>query len=300
MKKLNDLWLKFKKWSEVNLLGYLIVSIVKIIFIFLTFLLLYYILFIIGPFKDEPNSSVSDSTITNNNCNVAGINLHGQLVTYIPLHSENDSSSDFNYDTVSSENIVEAIKQANDNENIKAIILEINSSGGSPVASEEIAEAVRNSEKPVVGLIRQTGASGAYWAVSTADKIFASKNSDIGSIGVTSSYLSNVGKNKKDGYTYEQLSAGKFKDSGSVDKPLTKEEKALFMRDINIIYENFVEAVAQNRNIPIAKVKSFSDGSTFLGEKAKELGLIDEIGSLPEVESYLQETTGEKPEICWQ
>ncbi len=299
MKKLNDLWLKFKKWSEVNFLGYLIVSIVKVICIFILFILLYYLLFIIGPFKDESSSSVSDSTV-NNNCNVAGINLHGSLVTYIPLHSENDSSSDFNYDTVSSENIVQAISQANDNENIKAIILEINSSGGSPVASEEIAEAVKNSGKPVVGLIRQIGASGAYWAVSTADKIFASKNSDIGSIGVTSSYLSNVRKNNKDGYTYEQLSAGKFKDSGSVDKPLTKEEKVLFMRDINIIYQNFIEAVSQNRNIPIEKVKNFSDGSTFLGEKAKEFGLIDEIGSLPEVESYIQETTGVKPEICWQ
>ena len=137
MKKLNENWLKFKKWSENNLLGYLIVSIVKVICIFILFLLLYYFLFIIGPFKDESSSSVSDFTV-NNNCNVAGINLHGSLVTYIPLHSENDSSSDFNYDSVSSENIVQAISQANDNENIKAIILEINSSGGCPVASEEI------------------------------------------------------------------------------------------------------------------------------------------------------------------
>jgi protease-4 len=151
-----------------------------------------------------------------------------------------------------------------------------------------------------VGLIRETGASAAYWAISSADKIFASKNSDVGSIGVTMSYLSNVEKNKKDGYTFEQVSIGKYKDSGYPNKPLTSEEKALFLRDSNIIYENFVKAVSQNRKIPINKVKGFADGSTVLGEKAKSLSLINEIGGIDEVEKYLEEVIGEKPEICWQ
>jgi protease-4 len=71
------------------------------------------------------------------------------------------------------------------------------------------------------------------------------------------------------------------------------------MRDVNIIYQNFIKDVAQNRNIPIDKVSSMADGATVLGLKGKELGLIDEIGGLPEVEQYLEKTTGEKPEICW-
>ena len=299
--KINELWLSFRKWSDINIFGYLIGSIVKIILIVIVFTTLFYSLFIIGPFKDDSSvdSALSDSdNTTDENCTVTGINLHGILVTYIPNHAENDSL--FNYDSVSSENIMGAIKDANANPNIKAIVIEVDSGGGSPTAGDEIANAVKNSEKPVVAFVREVGASSAYWAISSADKIFASKNSNVGSIGVTSSYLSNVSKNAKDGYTYEQISVGKYKDSGSPDKPLTQEERDLFMRDNLIVYQNFIEAVSKNRNIPIGKVKSFSDGATVLGVKAKELDLIDTIGGISEVEQYLEETTGEKPDICWQ
>ncbi|KKR69830.1 MAG: Signal peptide peptidase SppA, partial [Parcubacteria group bacterium GW2011_GWF1_40_6] len=225
-------------------------------------------------------------------------NLHGELKTYLPNHAENDSF--FNYDSVSSEDITGKIKLANEDSNIKAIIVEVDSFGGSIVGGEEIDNAVKNSDKPVIALIRDIGASASLWAISSADRIYASENSTIGSIGVTSSYMSNAKKNEKDGITYEALSSGKFKDSGSPDKELTNEERALILRDINLAFNNFVKAISLNRNIDIEKVKANADGSTFLGNKAKELGLIDEIGGLPEVEQYLEETTGEKPEICWQ
>ena len=109
-----------------------------------------------------------------------------------------------------------------------------------------------------------------------------------------------MGKNQKDGYVYEQLSSGKYKDTGSPDRPLSYDERQLLMRDVNIMFENFVEAVSKNRNVPIGKVRVFADGSTVLGEKAKGLGLVDSIGGIDEVEKYLEETKGEKPEICWQ
>jgi signal peptide peptidase SppA len=230
-------------------------------------------------------------------CNLSGINLHGSLLTYIPEHAEGDTY--FDYDVTSSEDVLWYIDEANNNEDVKAIVIEVDSYGGSPVAGEEISNAVKNSGKPVVAFIREVGASAAYLAVSSADKIFASKNSDVGSIGVTMSYLNNVEKNKNEGYAYENLSIGKYKDSGTPDKSLTEEERKLFLRDLNIIYENFVEEISTNRNIPVEKVRSFADGSTVLGEKAKELGLIDEIGGIYEVQKYLEETIGEKPEICW-
>ncbi len=302
-KKINDLWMRSRQWSQSSMVGDITVSTIRVVFTATILFIIFYGLFAIGPFRDKDDlsqdSSLSDSSdTTNENCTVTGINLHGQLLTYVPNHAENDSL--FNYDVVASEYIIEIIKQANKDEKIKAIIIESDSPGGSPVAGEEIANAIKNSEKPVVALIRELGSSAAYWAISSADKIFASKNSNVGSIGVTSSYLNNVVKNKKDGYTYEQLSAGKYKDSGSADKPLTIEEKEIFMRDINIIYENFIEAVSQNRNIPIDKVRSFADGATVMGATAKERGLIDAIGGINEVEKYLEEITGEKPEICWQ
>lgn len=232
------------------------------------------------------------------NCSVLGINLHGTLLTYIPPKNENDSFEDT--DVVASEEINYLIRQANEDPDIKAIIIEVDSSGGWPVAGEEISRTLKNSTKPVVAVIRQSGLSASYWAVSSAEHIFASKNSDVGSIGVTSSYLENVGKNKKDGTDYVQLIAGKYKDAGNPDKPLTEEEKQLFIRDLNIIHKNFIGDVSTYRDIALADVQKIADGSSVLGEQAMKLGLIDEIGGLREAEKYLEEKIGEKPEVCWQ
>lgn len=188
------------------------------------------------------------------NCSVLGINLHGTLLTYIPPKNENDSLT--NTDVVASEDVDYSIRQANDDPKIKAILIEVDSSGGLPVAGSEIASTIKDSGKPVVAVIRQSGLSAAYWAISSAGHIFASKNSDVGSIGVTQSYLDNVGKNKKDGSDYVQLIAGKYKDAGNPDKPLTDEEKQLFIRDLNIIHKNFIADVADNRGMSVLRPKN--------------------------------------------
>jgi len=286
---------KLRNFLYGTVIGNIIVLVIILSFVYgLVFLVRKYN----NPFLDSASSISDSSDTTDEGCTVIGINLHGSLLTYIPEHAEGDT--EFDYDVVGSENIVYSINQANANPGIKAIVVEVDSSGGLPVAGEEIAFALKNSEKPTVAFIRSTGASASYLAISSVDKIFASKYSDVGSIGVTMSYLNNVAKNKKDGYAFEQLSAGKFKDSGSSDLPLTKEEKDLFMRDINIMYGDFIKEVSVNRNIPIEEVRKFADGSTVLGEKAKELKMIDEIGGFPEVEKYLEGIIGEKPSICWE
>jgi len=246
------------------------------------------------------DSSLSDSNsdTADTNCNVQGINIHGSVVTYTSNDSYNDNDKVM-YDQTSADSVLYYINNAQEKDNIKAIVVEVDSPGGSPVAGEEISNAIKNSNKPVVAYIRDLGASAAYWAISSADRIFASKNSNVGSIGVTQSYLSNVGNNQKNGYSYVQLSSGKYKDTGSPDKVLTTDEKSLLLRDINIMYENFVKAVSENRGLTVKAVKSFADGSTVLGTKAKELGMIDSIGGLPEVQNYLETKIGEKPDICW-
>ncbi|MEK9185858.1 MAG: S49 family peptidase [Patescibacteria group bacterium] len=230
-------------------------------------------------------------------CNALGINLHGSLYTYLPLQGEGGFTEDT--DVVSSEDILYYLDEANRDENIKAIIVEVDSLGGWPVAGEEVANALKNSPKPTVAFIRQAGTSAAYWAASGAERVFASKNSDVGSIGVTQSYLDNVIKNQKEGLGFVELAAGKYKDTGNPDKTLTAEEKALLIRDLNITHENFISAVAENRGLSIEAVRKIADGSSVLGEKAKTLGLIDEIGGLVEVEEYLSEKIGEQTEICW-
>jgi signal peptide peptidase SppA len=263
--------------------------------------------YILGSYFYNESSPGDTPTTESGNCNVQGINLHGTIVTYNSNDSYDDQGN-LMYDQTSSEDVAWYIKNANNNPDIKAIVIEVDSGGGSPVGGEEISNAVKNSKKPVVAFIRDIGASAAYLGISSADRVFASVNSNVGSIGVTQSYLSNVGKNQKEGVAYIELTSGKYKDTGAPDKVLTYDEKTLLLRDINIMFENFVKAVAQNRGLTIKAVKSFADGSTVMGERAKELGMIDEIGGINEVEKYLEgvindkveSLINDKVEVCWQ
>jgi protease-4 len=246
---------------------------------------------------DETETILTED-YSDENCNVSGITIHGDIYTYVPTDKDLNNIEGYE-DSTSSESVNYYIQQAENDPKIKAILVEVDSYGGYPVAGEEIATDIKLASKPVITFIRSAGTSAAYWAISTADRVFASNNSDVGSIGITMSYLQNVKKNKKDGLEYIQLSSGKFKDSGSPDKAITDEEKSIFQRDLKILYENFIKAVSLNRNIPIEKVRAIADGSSVLGEKAKELGLIDEIGGYNEARKYIEEKIGEKVEVCW-
>ncbi|MFH1402251.1 MAG: S49 family peptidase [Patescibacteria group bacterium] len=222
-------------------------------------------------------------------CNVAIIDIKG----FIDIEEYEEGN-------VGSSDIVWAIENADQSKNIKAIILDIDSGGGYPIAGEEISNALSRADKPTIALIRGVGASAAYWAAVGTDRIFASANSDVGSIGATMSYIDYAKQNQLDGLTYNSLSSGKFKDTGDPDKGLNYEEKQYFMRDINILADNFIKAVAEKRGLSIGEVETLADGSTVLGEKALEVGLIDEIGDLYAVRQYLSDLIGEEAVICWE
>lgn len=225
-------------------------------------------------------------------CNIAGINLHGDLWTYLPeeLYSQ---------DYASAEDIYAALTEAEENPQILGVLLEVDSYGGLPVAAEELSNKIRSMQKPVVAVIRGAGASAGYWVASSADRVFASELSDIGSIGVTMSYLDVSKLNQNEGYTWNSLSTGKFKDSGNDQKPLTAEERALFERDIKLTFEKFIATVAENRRLSTEKVRTLADGSTMMGRQALANGLIDEIGFMPEAEKYLKGALAVEPVVCW-
>jgi protease-4 len=230
--------------------------------------------------------------------NVAGIELHGEVVTYIAPANTDDTGATTT-DQTASEDVVWAIKDADQDANIKSILLEIDSRGGSPIAGEEIATALKLATKPTVVLIRQSGDSAAYLAATGSKMIFASENSDVGSIGVTMSYLDYSKQNESAGVTYQQLSSGQFKDTGDPDKVLTEAERKYLERDIVIMKDNFIGAVSRNRQIPIDEVRTLADGSSMLGQMALDKRLIDRLGGMPEVESYLREQNNADPVICW-
>jgi len=231
-------------------------------------------------------------------CNVQGIFLRGDMYTYIPTDLDGYPLEGYE-GAVSSEEISYLIGEAEYDDNIRAILIEVDSYGGSPLAGEEISNDIKYATKPVVVYIRESGVSAAYLAISSADQIFASKMSNVGSIGVTMSYLDYSSQNRQQGISFVQLSTGKFKDSGSPDKPITQEEKNLFMRDLNIMQDIFIQSVSENRNISIEEVKSIADGSSVLGEQAIELGLIDQIGDYYSAGDYISELIGEEVSDCW-
>lgn len=239
-------------------------------------------------YSNEPIECPEDS-------NVALINIHGEIVTYL---TESFSEESEDLDIVSSEEIVKYIDEIEEDNNIKALIVEIDSYGGYPVASEEIMNALKRIEKPTIAVIREGAVSGAYLIATGADKIYASEASDVGGIGVTMSYLDYSQQNNQEGIIYQQLSSGKFKDSGDPNKALSKEEKELYMRDINILHNIVVQRIAENRKLDIGKVQKLADGSTMLGQAAKENGLIDEIGDIYDVKEWIRGELKIEPKIC--
>src|SRR3989338_3973037 len=149
--------------------------------------------------------------------NVAMIKIEGIILG-------TDNSGVIFDDSVYSLDIVDLIEEADENPRIRAIIFQINSPGGSAVASEEIANAVRKTNKTTVAWIRESGASGAYWIASSTDYIVANRVSITGSIGVFGSYLDFSGLMADHNITYRRLVAGKYKDLGSPLREMTEEE----------------------------------------------------------------------------
>ncbi len=225
-------------------------------------------------------------------CDVAYVPLRGVMTTYL---SPDESSST---DATASEDVTYAIDTAESDPSITAIILAVDSPGGSPVAGEEIAFALKRSAKPTVALIRDMGDSAAYLAATGADKIFASAFSDVGSIGITSSYLDQSQYNKDQGYTYNQLSIGAYKDMFDPEKMMTSAEKALVMQQLDVYYQQLLREIATNRKLAVDEIKKLSDGRSYTGSQALESKLIDEVGGIQEVREYLNNVLGYAPTIC--
>ncbi len=201
-------------------------------------------------------------------------------IVIIPINgiiATSSSGLPFESSNANVDGILKELKRAKEDSSIKAVILDINSPGGTVVASKELANAVKNLNKPSVAVIREVGASGAYWIASSANEIIADELSITGSVGVISSYLQFDELMQKYGITYERLIAGKYKDLGTPYKNLTLEERNILQSKLDKIHEVFLNDVKKNRKI--TDVNKISTGEFFLGLEAKDLGLIDKFGN---------------------
>ena len=210
-----------------------------------------------------------------------GIDVSPKIVV-LPIKGEIqfDGGGGFFSRGFSAQDAIDRLDDINNDESVKGVILEIDSPGGSVVASKQLADKVKSMDKPVVALIKETGASGAYWVASSSDWIVADELSVVGSIGVLGSYLQFSGLMEKYGIEYERVVAGDVKDLGSPYKSLTKEERDILQSRLNEIQAYFVNDVASSRKLSTSVIKKINDGSFYLGKGAKELGLVDELGNI--------------------
>lgn len=168
------------------------------------------------------------------------------------------------------------------NDDVKAVILRINSPGGSATAAEVMQREVRliREIKPVVVSMGDVAASGGYWIASDSNRIFAEPNTITGSIGVFGMLFNGQKLGNDNGITWDSVKTGRYADSQTVSRPKSPEELALYQRSVNRIYNLFLGKVSQGRKLPEAKVAEIAQGRVWSGVAAKEIGLVDEIGGL--------------------
>lgn len=170
------------------------------------------------------------------------------------------------------------IHQAAADTDVRAILLRVNSPGGSVVPSDEIYHALKQSGKPVVVLMGDLAASGGYYISMAAEYIVANPHTLTGSIGVISQFPDAHGLLEKLGVQFTTIKSGEVKDIGSPYRPMTEAEQALWQRIVNETYDGFVDIVAEGRGLPVKDVLAIADGRVFTGSQALELKLIDALG----------------------
>ncbi|MBW4624783.1 MAG: signal peptide peptidase SppA [Brasilonema octagenarum HA4186-MV1] len=172
--------------------------------------------------------------------------------------------------------------------NVKAVVLRINSPGGSVTGSDVIQREVRltGQDKPVIVSMGNVAASGGYWIATDSKRIFAEPNTITGSIGVFGQILNFQKLANDNGVTWDSVKTARYADTQTVARPKSPEELAIYQRSVNRIYDTFLDKVAQGRKLPKQKVAEIAQGRVWSGAAAKKIGLVDDIGGLDAAVKY--------------
>jgi protease IV len=197
-----------------------------------------------------------------------------------------------------SETVVSQLVEFKKDRSVKAIILRVNSPGGGVAPSQEIYREIRKTRenKKVIASMGSVAASGGYYVASAADKIVASPGTMTGSIGVLMEFVRYQELMEKIGVDIEVLKSGEFKDIGSPHRKLTEQDKEMLQTLVFDIQSQFVEAVAQGRNLSMEKVREIADGRIISGSQGLELGLVDQLGNFQDAVDLAKSMAGIKGE----
>ncbi|MBI4750986.1 MAG: signal peptide peptidase SppA [Acidobacteria bacterium] len=185
-------------------------------------------------------------------------------------------------DQIGGDRLAKQLRDLRQDPDVKAVVLRVNSPGGSASASEVIQREIilTKKAKPLIVSMGSYAASGGYWISTYADHIFAEPNTITGSIGVFG-LLINVGQLANDhGVAWDTVKTGKYADLGTISRPKTDEELALIQKTVDQIYDQFLAKVSESRKLPREKVAEIAQGRVWSGIDGKELGLVDELGGL--------------------
>jgi len=204
---------------------------------------------------------------------VAVISLNG------PIQYES-SSFFFGGNAITPESVRTQLERAKDDDAVKAVVIQLNTPGGSVAASQEIVNMLEQVEKPIVVSMSDLVASGGYYISAGTDKIVALPGTLTGSIGVISEMPNLKGLFDKLGIGMQVFIAGKHKDMYAGYRELTPDERAIMQDMTDQLYSQFVQVVANGRNLSEDRVRELATGQLYTGIQAKELGLVDELGGL--------------------
>lgn len=183
---------------------------------------------------------------------------------------------------LSSESIVRQFNKFRDDKSIKAIILKVNTPGGGVAASQEMYEIIRKTRdkgKPVIVSISSLGASGGYYAACGGSIIIADPGSLVGSIGVIMNLMNFKELAEKIGVSETIIKSGELKDAGNPFRDINEKDKEYFQDIVNDSYDQFLEVVSRERKMDKEKLKEYANGRVFTGRQAKDIGLIDSLGT---------------------
>ncbi len=219
-------------------------------------------------------------------------NPYGSKIAVVRITGTISSSPSLLEETVSPSDVIPILESIDADPSVRGVLFEINSPGGSVVASRELSMAVRDMRKPTVCWMGDLAASGAYWIASACDTIVADPLTLTGSIGVTASYLQFVGTMEKYGVEYKRFVSGEAKDAGSPFRNMTADEERAMMAMVNETFRYFLEDVAGNRHLNESSIEAVRDGSLFLGKDAIGLMLVDMLGTWKDAKSAALDAAG--------
>jgi protease IV len=203
------------------------------------------------------------------------------------IQDTGDVSSFMESPTYNHRLFMKRLQYIEENDEIQGLILQVNSPGGGVVESAEIydklVEIKKKTKKPIYVSMGAMAASGGYYISAPADKIFASKSTMTGSLGVIMQGINYQGLAEKYGVDFVTIKSGPYKDIMSPTREMTEEERKILQDMINNSYEGFVQVISKGRSMTIDEVKKLADGRIYDGQQAKKLNLIDDFGYLDDV-----------------